>query len=65
MTLMGKKMTTWTSTILDADDGTGAGIIELPDDLRAELGWKVGDKLEIEVLLDGKIRVSRTPAEAF
>lgn len=56
-------MTTWTSAILKADDGIGDGIIELPDVLRAELGWKIGDKLEIEVLLDGKIRMSRTHAE--
>jgi hypothetical protein len=35
----------WIATILDAADGTGDGIIELPEELLKQLGWEIGDVL--------------------
>ncbi len=34
-------------TIQDAGDGSGDGMLELPDDLIVQLGWKEGDTLSI------------------
>ena len=49
----------WTLTILDSGDGTGDGIVTLPDDLIAESGWREGDTLEIETLPDGRVVIYR------
>jgi len=40
---------TWTTTIEDADDGSGDGILTFPDELIALKGWKEGTKLHLEV----------------
>lgn len=40
---------TWQARILDAGDGTGDGILELPDALMAQLGWEIGDRLDISL----------------
>lgn len=37
----------WRTTIRDAGDGSGDGILELPDDMLTQLGWKDGDTLSI------------------
>ena len=37
------------TTIVDAGDGTGDGIIEIPNDLLDALGWREGDVLSVEV----------------
>lgn len=39
----------FTTTLIDTGDGTGDGLLELPDDLLALLGWREGDILSIEV----------------
>lgn len=39
----------FTTTVVDAGDGTGDGIIEVPDELLAALGWRVGDVLSVVV----------------
>ncbi|MGV8865103.1 MAG: AbrB/MazE/SpoVT family DNA-binding domain-containing protein [Pseudomonas sp.] len=39
----------WTSFCRDAEDGSGDLVIDLPADMLAELGWKVGDRLSISV----------------
>jgi len=49
----------WTLKILDSGDGTGDGIVTLPDDLLAESGWREGDTLEIETLPDGRVLIYR------
>jgi hypothetical protein len=41
----------WIIDMQDAGDGSGDGILQLPDELWSELvakGWKVGDILEID-----------------
>ena len=37
----------WRATIQDAGDGSGDGIIELPDELLAHMGWKDEDTLSV------------------
>ena len=37
----------WRTTIRDAGDGSGDGILELPDGMLTQLGWKDGDTLSI------------------
>ncbi|MGH8452460.1 AbrB/MazE/SpoVT family DNA-binding domain-containing protein [Pseudomonas sp.] len=54
----------WTSFCHDAEDGSGDLVIDLPTDMLAELGWKVGDRLSIDV--EGGlviIRLASKPAE--
>lgn len=48
-------MKSYTSKVLEICDN-GDAIIQLPDDLVEELGWKVGDVLDYEEK-DGKIFV--------
>ncbi|HYD62833.1 MAG TPA: AbrB/MazE/SpoVT family DNA-binding domain-containing protein [Noviherbaspirillum sp.] len=38
---------TWRARIEDAGDGSGDGIIVLPEELMVQLGWKIGDELSI------------------
>lgn len=37
----------WRTTIVEASDGSGDGIIQLPDELLMQIGWKEGDTLSI------------------
>lgn len=39
----------FTTTIVDAGDGTGDGVIEIQNDLLDTLGWREGDVLSVEV----------------
>jgi hypothetical protein len=41
-------ITCWTTTLIDAGDGSGDAILQFPDELLASLGWKEGDELSIE-----------------
>jgi hypothetical protein len=40
---------TWIADIIEADDGSGDSILQFPDDLIAETGWKEGTVLNLEV----------------
>ena len=50
-----KKSNTYTSKVLEICDN-GDAIIELPTEMTEELGWKVGDTLDISEK-DGKIYI--------
>lgn len=52
-------VTVWHTTIQDADDGSGDGILELPSDLLMQLGWKEGDLLTIEKMDSGELILRR------
>lgn len=39
----------FTTTVIDAGDGSGDGIIEIPNELLDSLGWRVGDVLSVIV----------------
>ena len=47
-------MKTYTAEILDAEDGSGDAVLQLPDDLCKEDDWREGDRIEMEVV-DGAI----------
>jgi len=38
----------WKLTLIDPEDGSGDALVELPDELLAEVGWVEGELLEIE-----------------
>lgn len=45
----------WIVEVQDSPDGSGDGILQLPDSLWNELaaqGWEIGDVLEIELVAD-------------
>ena len=50
-----KKSNIYTSKVLEICDN-GDAIVELPTEMTEELGWKVGDKLDISEK-DGKIYI--------
>ena len=49
-------MKTYTAEILDAEDGSGDGILQLPEDFCKEDDWREGDRIEMEVV-DGVIKM--------
>jgi len=49
--------TSWETTIEDANDGSGDGILTLPPELCEMQGWKEGTVLEIENI-DGCLYIS-------
>ena len=40
---------TWIGDIIEANDGTGDAILQFPDDFIAEVGWKEGTELNLEL----------------
>ena len=42
-------MTTFKADIIEANDGTGDAILQFPDELIAETGWKEGTVLNLKV----------------
>jgi hypothetical protein len=49
----------WHTTMLAADDGSGDGILELPDELMAQMGWKEGDTMSITKTDSGELILRR------
>jgi len=49
-------MKTYTAEILDAEDGSGDAVLQLPDDFCKEDDWREGDRIEMEVV-DGTIKM--------
>jgi hypothetical protein len=47
-----KKYTNFTTTIEDAEDGSGDGIITFPPELLDELGWEEGTELNLDLRVD-------------
>lgn len=54
-----KKLNSCRARVLDAEDGSGDGVLVLPDELWKQLGWEVGDKLDIEIGDDNKITLRK------
>lgn len=44
---------------IPSNDGSG-DFIEIPNEMMAELGWQIGDEIDIDKLDDGTIRLRRT-----
>jgi hypothetical protein len=53
---------TWSTTIEDAGDGSGDGILTLPPELCELKGWKEGTLLNLEVS-DGILIITEVDAE--
>lgn len=49
----------WYTTMCDAEDGTGDGILPLPHELFEQLGWKEGDMLSITQTESGELILRR------
>jgi hypothetical protein len=49
-------MKTYTAEILDAEDGSGDAVLQLPEDFCKEDDWREGDRIEMEVV-DGAIKM--------
>lgn len=54
-----KSRNTWQGCIVDAGDGSGDGILELPDELMEQLGWKIGDTLALAVNTENELVVRK------
>ena len=54
--------TGWTLTV-DQDPATGDCILQFPDDLLAQAGWKEGDVLVWTQLSDSSWSLSKKPAD--
>jgi len=44
--------TRWTASLIDTGDGSGDMMIELPDDLLAQLDLHISDSVQVEVSED-------------
>ncbi|WP_423708837.1 hypothetical protein [Undibacterium sp. WLX3042] len=44
--------TRWTASLIDTGDGSGDMMIELPDDLLAQLDLQIGDSVQVDVSED-------------
>lgn len=53
----------WHTTVIDAGDGSGDGLLPLPDELLAHIGWKEGDTLSVIQDESGKRRKHRDELE--
>jgi hypothetical protein len=49
---MTKKEKTRTVILKDADDGSGDAILIFPEGLTDEMGWAVGDKIDVQPTSD-------------
>ena len=52
MTLANTVPTHWTASLIDTGDGSGDMMIELPDDLLAQLDLQIGDSVQVDVSED-------------
>lgn len=43
-------MKKFTAEIIEADDGTGDGILQFPDEFINEQDWREGDNIHMEVI---------------
>lgn len=43
-------MKTFTTEIIETNDGTGDGILEFPDEFIKEQDWREGDHIHMEVI---------------
>ena len=54
----------WTAEIIETDDGTGDAILQFPDELIAETGWKEGTVLKLAVK-DGILYITEKKLESI
>jgi len=49
----------WTATLMDAGDGSGDKLLELPDDLMKQMGLRIGDLVTVDVSEDKSTLIVR------
>lgn len=49
----------WRVAVLEADDGSGDQILNLPDDLISGLGWAIGDELTLPLMGNSEIQLQK------
>lgn len=49
------------SKIIDAKDGSGDGLLPIPDELWEQLDWELDDALKIAQRPDGSIVIYKSP----
>ena len=54
----------WTTELIETDDGTGDAILQFPDELIAEVGWKEGTVLKLAVK-DGILYITEKKLESI
>ena len=54
----------WTAEIIETDDGTGDAILQFPDELIVETGWKEGTVLNLMVE-DGVLIITEKKNESI
>jgi hypothetical protein len=54
----------WTTELIETDDGTGDAILQFPDELIAETGWKEGTVLKLAVK-DGILYITEKKLESI
>ena len=55
---------TWTTELIETDDGTGDAILQFPDELIEEMGWKEGTVLKLAVK-NGLLYITENKLESF
>lgn len=64
MTSANTVSTKWTASLIDTGDGSGDMMIELPDDLLAQMDLRLGDAVTVEVSDDkSKIFLKKSGGE--
>lgn len=64
MTSANTVSTKWTASLIDTGDGSGDMMIELPDDLLAQMDLRIGDSVQVEVSDDkSKIFLKKSGGE--
>lgn len=54
----------WTTELIETDDGTGDAILQFPDELIAETGWKEGTVLNL-LVEDGVLIIKEKKNESI
>lgn len=52
MTQVNTVPTRWSATLIDTGDGSGDMMIELPEDLLAQIDLRIGDSVKVELSED-------------
>ena len=54
----------WQTTCVDAADGSGDLLVEIPPDLLQEQGWEMGQEFDLQLIEGAIILTPKTPGVA-
>jgi antitoxin component of MazEF toxin-antitoxin module len=49
----------WTGMLIDVGDSSGDAMLELPDDLLAQLNWQIDDELNVSMNTRGELVLTK------